>query len=182
MLPPGRIPDSASARTPGRTGTAATSSTASTRDAAAIFIRCPSSPKPVTSVQPVAPAVIAARAAAALLAVIDATAAATRSSGAAPTLIAVVVIPMPSGLVSTSASPSRRPELRRIRSGCASPTTASPYLGSGSSTLCPPTTANPPSAAISAPPASTSASRDIGRSDDGHATRFSANSGRPPIA
>jgi hypothetical protein len=117
-----------------------------------------------------------------LLAVIDATAAATRSSGAVPALIAVVVIPTPSGLVSTSASPSRSPELRSIRSGCTSPTTASPYLGSGRPRCARRPRANPPRAAISAPPASTSASSDVGSSDDGHATRFSANSGRPPIA
>ena len=96
--------------------------------------------------------------------------------------IAVVVIPIPSGLVSTRASPSRSPLLVSTRSGWTSPTTASPYLGSGSSTLCPPTTANPPSAAISDPPASTSASREVGSSDEGQATRFNANNGRPPIA
>ena len=65
------------------------------------------------------------------------------SVAAAPALIAVVATPTPSALVSTSASPSRRPVLVRIRSGCTSPTTARPYLGSGSSTLCPPTTTNP---------------------------------------
>ncbi len=75
-VPPGTIPASASARTPAGNGTAATSISASTPDAAAILARCPSSPNPVTSVAPVAPAATAARAAGPLLAVIDATAAA----------------------------------------------------------------------------------------------------------
>ncbi len=117
-----------------------------------------------------------------MLAVIEATAASSTAGDAAPVLIAVVATPTPSALVSTSASPARSPALVRIRSGCTSPTTASPYLGSGSSTLCPPTTANPLSAPISAPPASTSASSAVPSCSAGQATRLSANSGRPPIA
>ena len=71
----------------------------------------------MTSVHPVAPERSAARAAAALLVVIDVTAASSTSPGARPALTAVVATPIPRALVSTSASPSRRPALVRMRSG-----------------------------------------------------------------
>ena len=62
--------------------------------------------------------------------------------------MAVVAMPMPSGLVSTSTSPGRSPALVRMRSGWTSPTTAMPYFGSGSSTVWPPAITKPASAAI----------------------------------
>ena len=50
---------------------------------------------------------------------------------------------MPSGLVSTSASPGRAPTLRMMRDGCTVPSATRPNLGSGSSTLWPPRMATP---------------------------------------
>ncbi len=110
------------------------------------------------------------------------TAARTCSSVALPALIAVEMSPRPSGFVRYSRSPGRISELRTSRSGATSPVTAMPYFGSASRIEWPPTTATPASAATAAPPSRTRASRSSGRSSTGHATRFSAVSGRPPIA
>ena len=124
-----------------------------------------------------------ARAAAALLAVIDATAASTSSSGATPALIAVVVIPMPSGLVSTSASPSRRPVLRQDPVRVHLADHREPVLRLGVVHAVPTDHDEPAlrgdlrAAREHLGEHARSAARD-----DGHATRFSANSGRPPIA
>ena len=49
-----------------------------------------------------------------------------------------------------------------MRSGCTSPVTAMPYLGSGSSMVCPPTITKPPAVAMSWPPASNSPSSEVG--------------------
>ena len=57
-----------------------------------------------------------------------------------------------------------------------------PYFGSGSSMLWPPRIGAPASRAVSAPPRSTSPSISIGSVPTGQPTRFSAKSGRPPIA
>ena len=110
-----------------------------------------------------------------------ATAAATTAGSGSPRLIAVATTPVPSGLVSTSRSPARALAMVSSRSGSASPTTARPYLGSGSSIEWPPTTGQPAWAATSAPPRSTSASSSTGRSA-GQAVRLRAISGRPPMA
>jgi Bacterial transcriptional regulator len=84
----------------------------------------------VTSVAPVAPAVTAAAAAVALSRTIEVIAASTVSWSAAPRLSAVVTTPTPISLVSTRDCPGRSPALVSIRSGCTSPTTTSPNLGS----------------------------------------------------
>ena len=97
-------------------------------------------------------------------------------------MCAVATTPVPIALVSTSVSPGRAASMVNRRPGEASPTTAIPYFGSGSSIVCPPTTRQPASAATDAPPRSTSASSDIGSVSPGQAVRFSAISGRPPIA
>ena len=89
---------------------------------------------------------------------------------------------MPSGLVSVSGSPGRPASLRSSRSGSTSPVTAMPYLGSGSSTLCPPATWQPASPATVSPPRSTSAASSNGSTSRGQHSRLSATSGRPPIA
>ena len=105
-----------------------------------------------------APAATAAAAAPALSAAITSTARASSSSSACPRLRAVTTAPAPSGLVSTSASPTRPPALAITRSGCTAPVTARPYLGSGSSIECPPTTSAPAARTTSSPPRSTSPS------------------------
>ena len=46
--------------------------------------------------------------------------------------MAVEMMPVPRGLVSTSASPGRAPALSTILSGCTTPVTDMPYLGSRS--------------------------------------------------
>ena len=110
-----------------------------------------------------------------------ATAAATAAGSGLPRLTAVATTPVPIGLVRTSRSPGRALAMVSSRAGSARPTTASPYLGSGSSTEWPPTTGQPASAATSAPPRSTSASGSTGRAA-GQAVRLRATSGRPPMA
>ena len=99
-----------------------------------------------------------------------------------PRLTAVATTPVPSGLVSTSRSPGRALAMVSSRAGSAIPTTARPYLGSGSSIEWPPTTGQPACPATSAPPRRTSASSSTGRSAAGQAVRLSAISGRPPMA
>ena len=59
---------------------------------------------------------------------------------------------MPSGLVSSRASPARAPTLRMMRRGSITPVTAIPYFTSSSATLWPPTITTPASRAFSAPP------------------------------
>jgi hypothetical protein len=136
----------------------------------------------VTSVHPVAPAASATRAPTSLSRTIEATAASACVALACPLLIAVVSTPTPSAFVSTTSWPGRSPALVSRRSGWASPVTAMPYLGSGSSMVWPPAITKPASVAMSCPPASTSASSDVGSASVFQPTRLSANSGRPPIA
>ena len=127
--------------------------------------RWPSNPNPVTSVAACTPTASIARAAAALRVVITATAGASSASERKSRFSAVVRTPVPIGLVSTSVSPGRAPVFRTIRSGCTSPITAMPYLGSGSSIeagaflLGGHSIDDPASRATSAPPRSTSPSR-----------------------
>ena len=71
------------------------------------------------------------------------------SGGAAPALQAVVMMPVPMGLVSTSASPGWAPALVTCRPGSTSPTTDRPYFGSLSSTVWPPAMRQPASVALS---------------------------------
>ncbi len=144
--------------------------------------RCPSSPKPVTSVAASTPASAMASAAARFSVVITSTAEATCASVARSRLMAVVVIPRPSGLVSTSVAPASTVELRISRSSSTKPVTAIPYFGSGSSIVWPPRMATPAAEATSAPPRRTSESNSRGRRSTGHPTRFSAIEGVAPIA
>ena len=71
---------------------------------------------------------------------------------ASPRFMAVVIIPSPIGLVKIMASPFFAPELDQILSGCVNPFTTIPNLGSGSSTVCPPTISIPASLALSCAP------------------------------
>ncbi len=90
--------------------------------------------------------------------------------------------PVPSGLVSDNGSPGRPASIRSSRAGSASPVTAMPYFGSGSSMLCPPATWQPACRAISSPPRSTSTASSDGSRSRGQPSRFSATSGSPPTA
>ena len=83
------------------------------------------------------PAAVAARAASRLSDAIDSTASGKRSPVA---LCLLFRTPTPSGFVSDSGWPGRPASLRINRSGSTKPVTAMPYLGSGSSMLCPPAT------------------------------------------
>ncbi len=112
----------------------------------------------------------------------DATAASVTASGASSALMAVVMIPMPSGLVRIRSWPGRSPALVSMRAGSTTPVTAMPYLGSGSSMVWPPTTAKPASEAISRPPARTSPSRAEPRASLFQPTRLRAKIGVPPMA
>ena len=136
----------------------------------------------MTSVIAWAPAARAAAAASSFSVVITSTAAASASSDASPFFSDVVTAPAPTGLVRTSASPERPRAFVITSAGSTTPVTAMPYLGSGSSIVCPPTIATPASCATSAPPRSTSPSNSDPSSATDHATRFSALTGRPPIA
>ncbi len=104
------------------------------------------------------------------------------SAEARPCLMAVEIMPSPSGFVRISVAPAGTRELRAIRSGCTRPSATIPYFGSGSVIEWPPTTGMPAAAATSRPPRRTSPSISSGRSSTGHATMFSAKIGRPPIA
>jgi hypothetical protein len=113
-------------------GAAVESMISRTREARAMFSACPSSPKPVISVAACAPAASIASAARSLSVVIAATASSSSSGAIASRLRAVVRMPVPSGLVSTSASPIRAPALVTICCGPTIPVTAMPYFGSAS--------------------------------------------------
>jgi hypothetical protein len=105
----------------------------------------------------------------------------TSSGVALSRLIAVATVPVPSGLVSTSTSPSWAPLLRQNRSGCTRPVTDSPNFTSASTTEWPPHSTAPASCVFSRPPASTSPSSSRS-SSFGQPTMFITVSGRPPIA
>ena len=112
-----------------------------------------------------------------------ATAAAVTSGGASPSLVALLTIPVPRALLSTSSIPGRPAALVITRSGCTVPTTASPYFGSGSRTECPPATSAPASATVATPARSTRSRTLAGSTSScGQATRLRASSGAPPIA
>ena len=91
-------------------------------------------------------------------------------------------IPLPIGLVRLIGSPARPASMRSSASGSASPVTAMPYLGSGSSMLCPPASRQPACRAASSPPRSTSPASSTGSVARGQPSRFSATSGVPPTA
>ena len=181
--PPGTTSWAASARTPSRIGTAESRSLNATPEPSAISQAWPRRPKPVTSVSAwTAPLAASVSPALLLRAAMTRTARSTRPASATPRLMAVVTMPEPSGFVSRSWSPGRAPTLRSTLSGWTRPVTARPYLGSGSSMLWPPRMGAPASAAASAPPRRISPSTSIGSLPTGKPTRFSAKSGRAPIA
>ena len=91
-------------------------------------------------------------------------------------------VPRPRGLVSESGVPARPWSLRRSRSTSPIPVTAMPYLGSGSSTLCPPATGHPADVATSRPPRRTSVASSMGRRSVGQHSRLMASTGVPPMA
>src|SRR5580693_5784873 len=181
-VPPETKPAAARSAAPGRSGTAEAVTVAAAPLAASMRCSWPSRPKPVTSVAAVTPAARAAWLAAALSWVIEATAASTTSGGGAPRLTAVAITPVPTGLVKISWSPGAARSMVISRSGSARPTTARPYLGTGSSMVCPPAITQPASAATRAPPCRTWPSRAMSRPSPGQAARLTANSGRPPMA
>ena len=89
---------------------------------------------------------------------------------------------MPSGLVSDSGSPARPASIRNVFPGSTVPVTASPYIGSAASTLCPPARKQSASRVTSRPPRSTSPARSIGSAARGHPSRLTAKTGCPPTA
>jgi len=89
----------------------------------------------VTSVAAVTPWARPTRAATSLSVVIDAIAASISAALAASALIAWPMMPVPSGLVSTSACPGRAPVLAHTASSATSPVTDSPNFSSGSRTV-----------------------------------------------
>src|ERR671925_44810 len=182
FVPPGTDPLSASAGAPGNSGTRAASMAAAAPEAASIRCRWPRRPNPVTSVQARTPATTSAADATSLRRVIDSTAACIASSGALSALIAVVITPVPIGLVSTKSSPGRAASIVIILDGSICPTMTIPYFGSGSSTVWPPTTTKPARSATSRPPRRTSARTSSGNASRGHAAMFRPTRGRPPIA
>src|SRR5881398_2468249 len=181
-VPPGTAPRAAMSRACGNSGTACAVTSAAAPLASSRLCRWPSRPNPVTSVAAWTPTASIARAAAALRVVITVTAGASSGSESKSRFSAVVRTPVPIGLVSTRASPGRAPALVTMRSGCTSPITAMPYLGSGSSMEWPPKTNAPAARATSAPPRSTSPSRSYGRVSRGQPTRLRASSGVAPMA
>src|SRR2546425_8367571 len=110
-----------------------------------------------------------------------ATAPSSTAALTAPSFAAVVITPVPRGLDRKSRSPDRRPPLMRMRSGWTRPVTQSPYLGSASTTVCPPAITPPASATFSLPPRKTSAmiALDISR---GNPATARAKSTSPPMA
>src|SRR5690606_6994809 len=131
-LPPGTKPSASEARAPSTYGTAAAWITAVVPEARSILRRCPSSPNPVTSVAARIPRATACSLASRLSVVITATASGNQSPVA---LCRLLRMPRPRGLVRVSGVPGSAASLRSSLSGWASPVTATPYFGSGSSML-----------------------------------------------
>ena len=88
----------------------------------------------------------------------DAIAACSQAARASPRMWPASTMPVPSGLVSTSTSPGRSPDLRSSFAGSARPVTAKPSAGSAASALWPPTSAQPSAASTRLAPCSMSAS------------------------
>jgi hypothetical protein len=72
------------------------------------------------------------------------------SSVTIPLFIAVHKIPVPKGFVKTSISPGCAPLFLIILAGWTMPLTTIPYLGSGSSMVCPPRMGMPASVKLDA--------------------------------
>ena len=147
----------------------------------AISLAWPIRPKPVTSVQALGRRGTAARAASRLSAAIRSVIARYSAPLSSSALAAVVRIPVPRGLVSTSRSPSLAPRLVSTAPGWTRPLTHRPYLGSASSMLWPPAVTAPASATLAAPPSRMAPTASRGR-QEGTASRFMASLGSPPMA
>ena len=115
--------------------------------------RWPSSPKPVTSVHALASAAASTFAAAPFDTDMDASAPATHGPRARLRISAARIVPVPKGLVSSSASPARMPPLRSSTFGGSTPVTAKPRLASLPSHVWPPASAQPSSRSSAHAPA-----------------------------
>ena len=95
---------------------------------------------------------------------------------------AVAMIPVPSCLVRTRASPARAPVFVSTRAGSISPVTAYPNLISRSLTVWPPSNTTPASRSLSKPPRKMAAITSGPGPSFGSAAIASAVRGSPPIA
>ena len=95
--------------------------------------------------------------------------------------MAVFNTPTPIGFVIINLSPGFAVAFDKTLFGLTIPETERPYLGSLSSTVCPPTKSAPLSFTLSNPPFNISASTSISW-HDGKQTIFIATKGLPPIA
>ena len=175
------MPISASLRDSSMRSIPAVSIMALTPDPWVISRRCPISPNPVTSVQACTLYFTIMSLAVLLRVVITPSTYFSPSSEASPAFAAVVSIPIPSGFVNISSSPSFAPLLVSILSGWTNPVTAIPYLGSSSKMECPPVIRAPASYTFSYPPLSISCTASLSISA-GTAIIFNASLGSPPMA
>ena len=180
-MPPLKLPRSASASAPGSSGRSRLRSVSPASEASTISPAWPSRPKPVMSVAPVAPASWATSAATRFSRSMLCTAPSSTAGSQTSFLAAVAITPVPSGFERKTRCPARRPPLRSMRRGSTRPVTQRPYLGSASTTVCPPATTPPASRTLSAPPRKTAAMISLGRSRGKPAT-FRAKSTCPPMA
>ena len=137
---------------PSSAGISSGSSRASAAEAVSISNKCPSRPKPVTSVQAVAPYSARQAEAAAAGCSIAAIASVTTRAAARRRISAARITPVPSGLVSSSRSPGCSPPLRNSLPGRVRPVTAKPSASSVPSALWPPTSTAPAASSTSLPP------------------------------
>mmetsp|Transcript_14140 Transcript_14140/g.36288 ORF Transcript_14140/g.36288 Transcript_14140/m.36288 type:complete len:203 (+) Transcript_14140:193-801(+) len=139
-------PAAATSAAPSSSGTASKSSSTSTCCGRAISTRWPSSPKPVTSVQAVAPCCRRQSTAGPLDSRMLASAPLTQRPAAprrAPH--AAMMAPVPTPLVSSSACPGASPDLRITSASAATPSTENPSAISAPSPEWPPTRVQPAS-------------------------------------
>ena len=137
-IPAGSRPIFASSTASPIRSMSATRSSISTSLPWAISQAWPSRPKPVTSVQAWTRYFTMASRADLFRVVISFSARARPSGDSSSAFWAVVRTPIPKGLVSSSTSPGRAPELVSTLSGWTKPVTARPYFGSSSRMLWPP--------------------------------------------
>lgn len=175
-------PSAAYSSASGKTGRARASISKPTAEPSTISQPWPRRPKPVTSVHAWTRSPSQASAAARFSVTIEATMRSTAPGLARPPLIAVLTIPVPSGLVSTSRSPGLAPWFVQTRSGWTRPVTARPYFSSGSSTVWPPARTQGASRSVSRPPWSTSWRTPMSIAFEGKQAMFIAAIGVPPMA
>ena len=194
--PPGATPSAARRRACDSSGTRAIEISAVVREASIISCAWPSRPNPVTSVTAWMSNPSIASTGARLSVHMTSTASSSAASdsvrfrsgpSAAPaaaesTRPARMVMPMPSGLVSTSASPGFAPALRVTFASSTTPVTDRPYSGMSWSIEWPPAMTAPASATFSAPPRRISSRTAPGRTFIGNATTARARIGRPRMA